>query len=86
MIAVNKLEEQDKLRTQKTSRRQSQKITEDIKPKKPSKIPYKIPKEAPKAPSKKSTEYRTAILPLAVEHGMRIKQPLRIQLMKNTLK
>ena len=65
MIKVSDLEKQDKLKSQKKTKVENQKISDDIKPMKPKKMSYKIPKQLfSQKPSKKYTEYRTAILPL----------------------
>ena len=65
MIKVGDLEKQDKLKSQKKTKVENQKISDDIKPQKPKKMSYKIPKQQfNQKPMKKYTEYRTAILPL----------------------
>ena len=68
MIKVEDLEKQDKLRSQKKTKLENQKISQDIKPKKPTKMPKlrsrPMPAERPEAPEKKYTEYRSLITPL----------------------
>ena len=66
MIKVEALEKADKDREKMTSKKKSQKMSEDIKPRKafkPPKMPKMSPEDRP-VPKQVFTEYRTLITPL----------------------
>ena len=68
MIKVEDLEKHDKLKNQKKTKVENQKISRDIKPKKPAKMPKIRPQRAspddsPEMPQKKYVEYRSILTP-----------------------